>query len=325
MQEVVSDSPDQATELGCIAPLLEYWEGKFASDIRPKACRDYVKWRTAQYVKRQEPKSAPKRPRKRPYKPPRLVSKGTARRDLEIFRAAVRFYHEEYVFTACPIVKLPERAPARNEWLTRSSAAALLWRIWRNKQAKHLARIVLIALYSGTRTGAVLKLRWLASTSGGWIDLDHKRLYRKGQGERETKKRQPPAPIHARLLPHLRRWHRMDMEGDDPTTYVNHFRGKPLKKLRRSWRTACDAIGLSEKNVPHTLRHTAATWLAQAGVDPWEAAGYLGMSVEVFENTYGHHHPDYQSNAASAIAPKKRPGNTVNKRAPTPKIEDASA
>ena len=32
---------------------------------------------------------------------------------------------------------------------------------------------------------------------------------------------------------------------------------------------------------PHTLRHTAATWLMQAGADRWQAAGYLGMSVEM--------------------------------------------
>lgn len=41
------------------------------------------------------------------------------------------------------------------------------------------------------------------------------------------------------------------------------------------------------KVTPHTLRHTAATWLMQAGVDMWEAAGFLGMSVAVLERTYG--------------------------------------
>lgn len=36
----------------------------------------------------------------------------------------------------------------------------------------------------------------------------------------------------------------------------------------------------------------------QQGVDRWEAAGYLGMSVETLEKVYGHHHPDFQRNAA---------------------------
>jgi integrase len=46
--------------------------------------------------------------------------------------------------------------------------------------------------------------------------------------------------------------------------------------------------GLDGKITPHTLRHTAATWLMQAGVDKWEAAGFLGMSVEMLDRVYGH-------------------------------------
>jgi integrase len=54
------------------------------------------------------------------------------------------------------------------------------------------------------------------------------------------------------------------------------------------------AAGLDEDVIPHTLRHTAATWLMQLGVDMWEAAGYLGMSIKMLEEVYGHHHPDHQ-------------------------------
>jgi integrase len=57
---------------------------------------------------------------------------------------------------------------------------------------------------------------------------------------------------------------------------------------------------------PHTLRHTAATWLMQRGVPIWEAAGFLGMSPEVLQQTYGHHHPDYLHGAAAAIGQKSR-------------------
>jgi len=34
---------------------------------------------------------------------------------------------------------------------------------------------------------------------------------------------------------------------------------------------------------PHTPRHTAATSRMQAGVDLWQAAGFLGMWVETLE------------------------------------------
>jgi len=32
----------------------------------------------------------------------------------------------------------------------------------------------------------------------------------------------------------------------------------------------------------------------QQGSHVWDAAGYLGMSPEVLERVYGHHHPDFQ-------------------------------
>jgi hypothetical protein len=63
---------------------------------------------------------------------------------------------------------------------------------------------------------------------------------------------------------------------------------------------------LPGRETPHTLRHTAATWLMHRGVPIWEAAGLLGMSPEVLQDTYGHHDPDYLKGAAAAIGQKGR-------------------
>jgi integrase len=62
---------------------------------------------------------------------------------------------------------------------------------------------------------------------------------------------------------------------------------------------------------PHSWRHTAATWLMQRGTDPWQAAGFLGMSVKILIDTYGHHHPDYMKEAAEAITAKDRKSNVT--------------
>jgi len=43
------------------------------------------------------------------------------------------------------------------------------------------------------------------------------------------------------------------------------------------------------------------TWLLCAGVSTWEVPGYAGMSEKMIEDHYGHHHPDYQRNAANAV------------------------
>jgi len=39
----------------------------------------------------------------------------------------------------------------------------------------------------------------------------------------------------------------------------------------------------------------------QRGVDPWQAAKYLGMTVEMLERVYGHHHPDFLKQVKNAF------------------------
>jgi hypothetical protein len=56
---------------------------------------------------------------------------------------------------------------------------------------------------------------------------------------------------------------------------------------------------------PHWMRHTAATWLMEGGVDMWEAAAYLGMTVATLEKHYGHHRADHQAGAVRAIAGRR--------------------
>lgn len=129
----------------------------------------------------------------------------------------------------------------------------------------------------------------------------------------------PKARINGKLLLHLRRWKKIDGRGKrrngDPITHVVHYYGEPIQKLRRSW----DAVAIEAghgvwvpdpkhkdggrwKNMdgPHICRHTAATWQMQSKTDPYEAAGFLGMTVDTLLEVYGHHHPDYQSDAAKA-------------------------
>jgi integrase len=281
------------------APLLQWWSGKTLAQVNGMNCRAYVRWRTAQNRKR-HPKSK---------KPPVKVSDQTARHDLKSLRAALRFYKREVDGElVVPTVTLPSKAPPRTDYfLTRDELAARLRVARQNPQALHVARMLLIGWYTGTRPGAILGLRWLPSPSAGWFDLDAGVLHRRGGQTRITNKRQPPAKIHARLLPHLRRWHRLDTGSEPPITNVIHYQGEPIGKLRRSWDTVAKQAGGTRKDGPHILRHSCCTWLMQAGVDVYEVAGYTGVSVKVLLETYGHHHPAFQENAATATTKRTKP------------------
>ena len=161
----------------------------------------------------------------------------------------------------------------------------------------------MIGLYTGTRAGAIASASPYRDTGRSYVDLENGIFYRLAQGRRPTKKRQPPAPIPDRLLAHMRRWVRTG-------AIVSHFvefNGAAVKSVKSGFRSAVGLAKLSTeagKVTPHTLRHTAATWLMQRGADPWKAAGFLGMSVEVLLDTYGHHHPEFLREAAAAITTK---------------------
>lgn len=285
------------------APVLEWWGDKTLDAVRGQACRDYVTWRTAQPVRNTA------RPRRDGTMPKlRMTTEATARHDLKTLRAAINHWHREHgPLPSIPAVTLPAPPAARERWLTRSEAARMIRAARRTRQVAHVARVLLIGLYTGTRSKALLRLRWLPSTDGGWIDIDGGVIHRAPAGARRSKKRQPPVRIPDRLLPHLIRWRRGDMElAKTPVVDVVHYAGVRLGKLRRSFATVAAAAGLGADVTPHTLRHTATTWLMQGGVDVYEAAGFLGMSVETLLDVYGHHHPDFQAGAASAQRGRKR-------------------
>jgi integrase len=221
-----------------------------------------------------------------------------ARRQLETLRAAVNYFHREYGLDPLPAFSMPLKSPSRSRWLTRDEAAMLL-RVTRGMP--HLRRFMLVALYTGTRSGAVLKLSWLPNTTTGFLDLERKVLYRAGSSQRHTKKRQPPVAIPDRLLAHLKRWKRMDGN----IRHVIHWNGASVQSIKKAFRSAKRSANLSEDVTPHVLRHTAATWLMQAGVETWQAAGFLGMTAEMLERVYGHHSPIYQKQAADAVSKRR--------------------
>jgi integrase len=194
----------------------------------------------------------------------------------------------------------------RDRWLTRSEAARLIRSAWRYREVQkgkstgrrsrqHVARFILVALYTGTRASAVCGAALQQTEGSGFIDLARGVFYRRPAGRRETTKRAPPIPLPDRLLAHLRRWKRRGQH------FAVEWNGEPVKAIEKAFANAFADARLGKGVTPHTLRHTAATWLMQEGVDLWEAAGYLGMTVEMLSQRYGHHHPDHLASIAQLM------------------------
>lgn len=279
-----------------IEALEPFWGDLPVSAIKGETCRAYVRWR-------QKPRPGKDGRARRP------VTAATARRELETLGAAVNYCHREGYLIYAPRVTLPPKATPKERWLTRSEAARLLLAAWRMRQhSPHLWVFILIGLYTGTRSTSILKLQWLPNTQGGWIDLERGILYRGAQARIETNKRQPPCQLPAKLLAHLRRVRQQTNQ------YVIEYGGRgrkrsgrhepkrhPVKKLRRSWRTACQTAGLGSDVTPHTLRHTSVTWRLLKGIQLRDVAEYVGMSEKTCRDTYGHHCPDHLKEARDAF------------------------
>ena len=224
----------------------------------------------------------------------RGVSNGTVRRELTQLRAAINWCKREGVLVTDVQVTLPPAPPPRDRWLTRDEVDRLIAACESNPKAHHLAKFIRVAVFTGTRTGALLRLQFVPNLQGGWIDTERGVMYRRAAGEVETRKRTPPARLPATLLSHLQRW---EQEG---ARWVVEFDGAPVRSIKTAWRRAVREAGV-DHCTPHDLRHTCATWMMQEGTDLWTAAGYLGMSEPMLVEVYGHHHPDHMRSAVEAL------------------------
>jgi integrase len=248
-----------------ITNLLKWWGDKTVRDITVKSCRAYIASKTAP----------------------------AAGADLKVLKQSVVYWHKEYgPLESVPEFEMPQPNDPKDRWLTRDEAAKLLWAA---RRYQHLRRMILIALYTGSRPGVILALRW------DQIDLKAEVMTRKAAGKRANKKkRAPKVKLGRRILVHMRRWKRLD--GNEPVVchLVSVYRPntREVKDPHGSWEKIIAASGLRGVT-RHTLRHTRATWMAQAGVPLWEAAGFLGMTVKTLERVYAHHDPSNQERAAN--------------------------
>jgi integrase len=232
-----------------------------------------------------------------------------AYRDLKFLAAAVnRFFKKKIggVQTRFSPV-LPDAPQARERWLTRDEAAKILWRAWRARKKtklggskgrhtlRHIARYILVGLYTGSRHGDICGAAVIPTIGRGYVDLDRGIFKRKPDNKKETSKKQPTVPIPPRLLAHMRRWKRLGIS----VNAVVEYNGKPVANIGGGWDSMIKDLGMwtadrKMRIVRHTLRHTAITWYLQPdrrtgkSVDIEIVSQYCGVSVATIRKTYRH-------------------------------------
>lgn len=249
-----------------VSALMPFWGQMKLNEITPTACRRYAEQRN--------------------------VAPGTIRKELGTLVAAQNFLRREGKLEKVSHVPLPPAPAPKDRFLTLSEAARLVnaARNGGQRTREYLPLFMLLGLYTGARSEAILSLSW------DRVDLPNERIDFIIPGRMRTKKRRPRLPIPRKLKTFLVYAYSTRLDSQSP---VLHIDGRPIKRVIRGFKAAAERAGLSGVT-PHTLRHTCGTWLAQRGVSLWEIAGYLGQDPQTTERIYAHHHPTFMSAAKRA-------------------------
>ena len=211
----------------------------------------------------------------------RPASSGTIRRELTVLRAGLRWFDPQ----TSAVFELPPPPPPRERHLSRDEYERL---VEAANSTPHVYLFTILALATAARATALLELPW------NRVDLA-RGIIRLGAGSRL--KGRATVPITDRARQALKEARECAL-----TPFVIEYGGKRVKRIRKAFMRAVARAGLGKDVTPHTLRHTAAVWMAEAGTPMVEIAQYLGhSSPDITYRVYARFSPSYLRGAAAAL------------------------
>lgn len=183
-------------------------------------------------------------------------------------------------------VKMAREDNARMRFLTREEAGKLLDACRRSRN-KTLAPLVLVALNTGARRGELLGLRWAD------VSLEARTISfpRTKNGDRRD------VPVNGVTMQALRE--RRLAKGR--TEHVFADDGRVPWDFRGAWEAAVKLAGIEDFRF-HDLRHTYASWGAQAGMDVRRLQRLLGHKTLAMTMRYSHLGPRDLREAVDLVA-----------------------
>jgi integrase len=127
----------------------------------------------------------------------------------------------------------------------------------------HMKLVIVLALSTAARIGALLDLTWTR------VDFDRRKILLHNPNRAVTAKGRATVPMNDMAYVML-----MEMRAGALSPYVIEWGGKKVGSVKRGIVRAGERSGL--KVSPHVLRHTAAVWMVEGGVSMEEVSQYLG-------------------------------------------------
>ena len=143
----------------------------------------------------------------------------------------------------------------------------------------YLKNIVKAALLTGLRRGDLLSLKWAD------VDLEKGVLF---FNEQKKRNRRRIKVLNSDMVNLLKGVPRSESE-----TIFNGPDGKPLKDIKRSFRTALKRAGIGDFHF-HDLRHTSASYMVMRGASLKAVQEHLGHTSLIMTQRYAHLSPEFQ-------------------------------
>jgi integrase len=198
----------------------------------------------------------------------------TLRRELAVLKRMLRL--SAHRLPRVPLVDQPRVDNARQGFFEEEELQAVLPHL-----PEHARNLVEFLYLTGWRSGEAFRLTW---ADVNWKDQTVLL--------RDSKNREPrifPFKYHARLEAVLRRQRdqvsRWELVNGSLCPAVFHWKGHPIRKLRRSWKTACKRAGLHGRLL-HDFRRTAVRNLIRAGVQQAIAMKITGHKTDSIFRRY---------------------------------------
>ncbi len=208
----------------------------------------------------------------------------TVRKELEVVRAALNFHKrgERAVF------ELPSPPPPKDRYLTRDEVRGL---IKASRRFSHVRAFIALSVATAARQSALLELTW------DRVDFDRRRItLALLDGDDGDRKRRATVPMTKRAYRYLR-----VLRAAATCNHVIEWGGHRVLSIKKGFAGACERAGIVGVS-PHVLRHTAASWMAERGVDMFKISKFLGhTNTKITEERYAKIHPDYMRDAAEAL------------------------
>lgn len=184
-----------------------------------------------------------------------------------------------------PFIEKPQKPKPKDRFLTRAEVQKLL----AATTFPHVRLAIILMVTTAARIEAVLQLTW------DRVDFDRGIIhYPIDDGKRRKGRATPPMNRTARAA--LTEAHQGAL-----SDYVIEWAGDRVKSIKRAFNATVARAGLEDVTA-HTLRHTAAVHMAEAGVSMPEIAQYLGHEdSRITERVYARFSPEHLRKAASAL------------------------